>query len=146
MATPSTLRQPSVGEPLASCCQPASSGRSSSQLFSLIKASLADLEVFGIGVGDLQALAPEAVVIVTRAAGEATAYGGHGEISLPAPPVVCVDATGGGDAFIGGVLAHLVEKGVGPSSPEWTDANLWTQALARGHSLGALAVSKLGGN
>ncbi|WP_394829504.1 carbohydrate kinase [Pendulispora albinea] len=112
----------------------------------LIKASLGDLESFGLDAVALRAMAPEAVLVLTRGPGEATAYGAHGEVSLPAQAAECIDATGAGDSFIAGVLAHLVRREVTPSSPEWADANLWTQALAQGHSLGALAVSKLGGS
>jgi len=112
----------------------------------LIKASLGDLVAFGIGVGDLKDIAPEAVALVTRGAEGATAYfGASGRVSIAPTPSTCVDATGAGDAFIAGVLAQLVESEVGPGSARWNDANLWTEALSRGHSLGAIAVSKLGG-
>jgi len=112
----------------------------------LIKASLQDLASFGVGLEALREMAPGAVLVVTRGGGEATAYGAHGEVSVSARAAECVDATGAGDSFIAGLLAWLVRQGVTPDSPEWSDANLWTAALAHGHSLGALAVSKLGGS
>jgi len=111
----------------------------------LVKASLADLAALDIDVADLLELAPGCVVIVTRGAGEATAYGAHGEASLAPEAVACVDATGAGDAFTAGVLACLIAKRLTPSSPQWRDASLWMDVLARGHSLGARAVSQLGG-
>ncbi|WP_394850082.1 carbohydrate kinase [Pendulispora brunnea] len=112
----------------------------------LIKASLGDLVAFGIGIGDLKDIAPDAVVLVTRGAEGATAYfGSSGRVSIAPTPTTPVDATGAGDAFIAGVLAHLVEKEAGPGSAAWGDPNLWTDALSRGHSLGVIAVSKLGG-
>jgi fructokinase len=116
---------------------------------SLVKASDADLRaVAGPGARDglrwLEAHAPQATWLVTRGAGPASAVGDHGEIVVPALPARCVDATGGGDAFIAGALATLVAARALPGAPAWRDPGVWTTALRAGHILGKKAVSRPG--
>jgi sugar/nucleoside kinase (ribokinase family) len=110
----------------------------------LVKASEVDLAELGMGVPALRKMAPAATVLLTRGPKGAAALGEHGEASRPAKRGRCVDATGAGDAFLSGVLSSLVRKRALPGSPAWRNAALWTEALDRGHSLGARAVSEFG--
>lgn len=111
---------------------------------SLVKASEADLrEVAGArgGLRWLSRHAPQATWLVTRGAGAATAIGEHGDVKMPALRTRCVDATGGGDAFIAGSLATLLSAGAVPGTSAWRDAAVWTAALRAGHMMGKKAVS-----
>ena len=111
---------------------------------SLVKASDADLRAVGGGLRWLARHAPRATWLVTRGPREASAIGGHGEVHAPARRVRCVDATGGGDAFIAGALATLVAAGATPGSPAWGSADVWRAALHVGHLMGSKAVSRPG--
>jgi len=111
---------------------------------SLVKASDADLRAVGGGVRWLERHAPRATWLVTRGPREASAIGGHGEVHAPARRVRCVDATGGGDAFIAGAVATLVAAGATPGSPAWGNADVWRVALRAGHLMGSKAVSRPG--
>jgi fructokinase len=114
---------------------------------SLIKASEADLREVGGARGGLRWLArhaPQATWLVTRGAGVASAIGEHGEVRMPALRARCVDATGGGDAFIAGSLATLLSAGALPGSAAWRDPAVWTAALRAGHMMGKKAVSRPG--
>ena len=63
---------------------------------------------------------------------------------MKALPARCVDATGGGDAFIAGAVATLVAAGATPGTPAWRDARVWRAALRAGHIMGKKAVSRPG--
>jgi fructokinase len=111
---------------------------------SLIKASEADLrEVAGAkgGIRWLAKHAPQATWLITRGGGVATAIGEHGEVKAPALRTRCIDATGGGDAFIAGSLATLLAAGAVPGTPSWRDPDVWASALRVGHIMGKKAVS-----
>lgn len=111
---------------------------------SLVKASEADLREVAGAKGGLRWLsrhAPQATWLVTRGPGVATAIGEHGEVKMPALRARCVDATGGGDAFIAGSLATLLSAGAVPGTAAWRDAAVWTAALRAGHMMGKKAVS-----
>ncbi|HEX8796799.1 MAG TPA: carbohydrate kinase [Polyangiaceae bacterium] len=111
---------------------------------SLVKASDADLRAVGGGLRWLARHAPRATWLVTRGAGPASAIGSHGEVHAPARRVRCVDATGGGDAFIAGALATLVAAGAMPGSRAWSGVDVWRAALRAGHLMGSKAVSRPG--
>jgi fructokinase len=114
---------------------------------SLVKASEADLREVAGAKGGLRWLArhaPQATWLVTRGAGVASAIGEHGEVSMPALRARCVDATGGGDAFIAGSLATLLSAGAVPGTAAWHDPAVWTAALRAGHMMGKKAVSQPG--
>jgi fructokinase len=115
---------------------------------SLVKASEADLRELAGARGEawLEAHAPAASWLITRGGGVASAVGAHGEVTVPARRVRCVDATGAGDAFIAGSLATLVATGASPEEPSgaWGDPRVWTRVLEVGHMLGAKAVSRVG--
>jgi fructokinase len=117
---------------------------------SIVKASDADLRAVA-GAGGalagrrwLERHARGATWLVTRGPGVASAVGAHGEVDVPALRARCVDATGGGDAFIAGVLATLVAARAVPGSTAWREAELWRAALRVGHMMGKKAVSRPG--
>ena len=113
----------------------------------VVKASDADLRALsprGSGYGWLERHAPQAVWLVTRGADRASAVGKHGEVALAARRGRCVDATGGGDAFVAGSLAALVAADAAPGSSAWADGALWTSVLRIGHMMGMKAVSRTG--
>jgi sugar/nucleoside kinase (ribokinase family) len=62
----------------------------------------------------------------------------------PAQKTRCIDATGGGDAFVAGILASLVHAGARPGSDVLRDAEFLAEALDIGHTLGKMAVSRMG--
>jgi len=69
---------------------------------------------------------------------------GRGEV--PAFRVRAVDTTAAGDAFVGGVLFHLAQRGIdGAGFAQFTsDAAAITEALRFGAAVGALAVTRQG--
>jgi fructokinase len=124
---------------------------------SIVKASDADLRAVSGEAGARAGAAAEdagrrwlerhargATWLVTRGAGVASAVGAHGEVHVPALRARCVDATGGGDAFIAGALATLVAARAVPGSAAWREAELWRSALRVGHMMGEKAVSRPG--
>ncbi len=96
------------------------------------------------GMSWLEENAKQATWILTRGENGAAAVGAHGQVTAPTKRVRCIDRSGGGDAFLAGVLAVLVKAGAKPGGAEWKDAKLWTRALEVGHLLGAKAVAALG--
>lgn len=112
----------------------------------LIKASERDLNALAgkRGVTWLDDNAKHATWILTRGENGAAAVGAHGQSNSPTKRVRSVDPSGGGDAFMAGVLAVLVKAGAKPGSAEWKDGKLWSRALEIGHVLGAKAVASLG--
>jgi fructokinase len=113
----------------------------------LVKASDADLAAVsggGDGLRWLERHAPRASWLITRGSGVASAIGEHGEVGAPALRAPCVDATGGGDAFIAGALSALVAARAVPGSPAWRDEAVWRAALRAGHIMGKKAVSRPG--
>jgi fructokinase len=111
----------------------------------IVKASDADLRALGSrGLGWLERHAPLATWLVTRGPRPASAIGAHGAVHEPALRVRCVDATGGGDAFIAGALATLVAAGAEPGTPAWSDPAVWRAALKAGQRMGQKAVSSPG--
>jgi fructokinase len=109
----------------------------------LVKASHTDLQKLAgsekAGLAWLAREAPRAVVVVTRAEGAASVFGDHGRIDVPARRVRCVDPTGGGDAFLAGLLAVVSDAGKSWKAPE-----VLTRALRIGHRLGSKAVGSRG--
>jgi fructokinase len=112
----------------------------------VLKASERDLGALAgkRGMSWLDENAKQATWILTRGENGAAAVGAHGQVTAPTKRVRCVDRSGGGDAFVAGVLAVLVKAGAKPGSPEWGDAKTWTRALEVGHLLGAKAVAAAG--
>jgi len=112
----------------------------------LVKASTSDLAALAPSDGEawLARHAPGATWLLTRGRGPASAVGAHGRIDVPAHRVRCVDATGGGDAFLAGALAVLVAAGARPGTAAWTDPRVFRAALEVGHILASKAVSDVG--
>lgn len=112
----------------------------------LVKGSERDLGAVAgkRAVSWLEENAKSATWILTRGENGAAAVGEHGQSTAPTKRVRCIDRSGGGDAFIAGVLAVLVRSGARPGTAEWKDPKLWTRALEVGHLVGAKAVAALG--
>ncbi|MBS2014247.1 MAG: hypothetical protein JST00_15275 [Deltaproteobacteria bacterium] len=113
---------------------------------SVVKGSEKDLAALAgkRGMSWLEEKAKGATWVLTRGENGAAAVGAHGQATAPTKRVRCVDATGGGDAFVAGMLAVLLRSGAKPGGAEWKDPKLWTRALEVGHQLGAKAVGAVG--
>lgn len=113
----------------------------------LVKASERDLNAVAgkRGMSWLEENAKQATWVLTRGENGAAAVGEHGQATAPTKRVRCVDRSGGGDAFLAGVLGVLVRAGAKPGAAEWKDAKMWTRALEFGHLLGAKVVAAQGG-
>jgi sugar/nucleoside kinase (ribokinase family) len=104
----------------------------------VVKGSAVDLVAIAgsekAGLAWLAEHAPQAVHVVTRGGGKASARGDFGFVQADARRVTVKDPIGAGDAFTAGLLCALVK------------GETWVRALARGHTLGAKAVAKRGGS
>ena len=80
--------------------------------------------------------------VVTLGRGGAMAANRHGSVQLPVPDVPVVDTTGAGDAFWGGFLYTLLEKGHRPS--ELTAGDL-SDCVRFANAAATLCVQKRGG-
>lgn len=112
----------------------------------LVKASEKDLGAIAgkRGLSWLDEHAKQATWILTRGENGAACVGPHGQANAPTKRVRCIDATGAGDAFLGGALAILVRGGVKPGGAEWKDPKLWTRAMETGHQVAAKVVAHVG--
>jgi fructokinase len=107
----------------------------------VVKGSVPDIRALG-GPSFLEKHAPRALCVITDGAKPARAWKGKLSVTRPALRTKCVDATGGGDAFVAGLLAALVRGRVAPKGPFTTE--FLAEALDIGHTLGKKAVSKVG--
>jgi fructokinase len=109
----------------------------------LVKASEEDLAALDLPVSldALAGLAPRAAVVLTLAERGAVARVAGHELTVAAPAVSCVDATGAGDAFVACLLTALYDRGV-PSRD--VDVAHWSRALEAACALGARAVTAVG--
>ena len=82
------------------------------------------------------------VVVETRGAAGARAWYDGQVLQVPGHPVRCVDATGAGDAFFGGLLSSLRLQHV-EHAPDLT-REILLRALQYGNAAGALCVQKSG--
>jgi fructokinase len=112
----------------------------------LIKASERDLNQLAgkRGLSWLDENAKHATWILTRGENGAACVGPHGQVNAPTKRVRCIDRSGAGDAFVGGVIAVLAKAKAKPDSEAWKDGKLWTRAMEIGHVLGAKSVAKIG--
>lgn len=112
----------------------------------LIKASERDLNQLAgkRGLSWLDENAKHATWILTRGENGAACVGAHGQVNAPTKRVRCLDRSGAGDAFVGGVLAVLAKAKAKPDSDAWKDGKLWSRAMEIGHVLGAKSVAKVG--
>jgi fructokinase len=113
----------------------------------VVKASADDLAALEVGaeakaIAWVRRRAPKAIVLVTRGAARASAYGAFGAVSIRVPKVRCVDATGAGDAFIAGVVRMLSARGRTPLAALGSDAI--AAALQMGVAMGSRVVQGLG--
>jgi fructokinase len=112
----------------------------------LVKASEKDLNAIAgkRGMSWLDEHAKNATWILTRGENGAAAVGAHGQATAPTKRVRCIDATGAGDAFLGGVLAVLIRSVNKVGGTEWKDPKLWARAMETGHQAAAKVVAALG--
>ena len=112
----------------------------------LVKGSERDLGAIAgkRGMSWLEEHAKQATWILTRGENGAAAVGSHGQATAPTKRVRCIDATGAGDAFLGGVLAVLVRSAGNASGKEWKDPKVWTRAMETGHQVAAKVVAQVG--
>jgi fructokinase len=113
------------------------------RLADVVKGSGPDIRALG-GPRFLERHAQGALCVVTNGSRPARAWLDDVSVARPARVVKCVDATGGGDAFVAGLLAALVRAKAKPGSRTLGDADFLTEALEIGHTLGSKAVSKVG--
>jgi len=109
----------------------------------VVKGSVPDIRALG-GEPFLKRHASRALCVITDGQRPARAWKDDVRVRRPALKTKCVDATGGGDAFVAGILAALVRGNVRPGSDKLGNAEFLANALDIGHSLGSKAVSKVG--
>jgi fructokinase len=112
----------------------------------LVKGSERDLGAIAgkRGMSWLEEHAKQATWILTRGENGAAAVGAHGQATAPTKRVRCIDATGAGDAFLGGVLAVLVRSASKVGGNEWKDPKVWSRAMETGHQVAAKVVAQIG--
>lgn len=113
-------------------------------LADVVKLSVEELQ-FISGESDLQAgmtqimsRYPLQLLLVTQGKEGVMAHYQGKTYHFPARPVVCVDTTGAGDAFVAGLLCGLAEKGM-PENSEQLE-----QILSQAQLCGALATTAKG--
>lgn len=111
------------------------------KLADVVKGSVPDIRALG-GSRFLQKHARHALCVITDGPKPARAWKGDVSAKRPAFRTKCVDATGGGDAFVAGFLAALVCADKRPESAY--TAEFLAEALDIGHTMGQKAVSKVG--
>ena len=115
----------------------------------LIKASEEDLHALGwrrrsAGLRSLM-VRDGGLGVLTLAERGAVAGVNDTEVSVPAPVVDVVDATGAGDAFVAAMLVGLERRAVRPGvQAGWGDAAAWREVLAFACRVGSMAVTELG--
>jgi fructokinase len=109
---------------------------------------LAYLAAHGTGEGAAlqRLLASARVVVVTDGAESLRWFGRKLRGELPALRVPVVDTTAAGDAFVGGMLFELAERGVTATNLEHllADETAWSQVLRFASACGALTVTRQG--
>jgi fructokinase len=112
----------------------------------LVKSSEKDLGAIAgkRGMSWLEEHAKQATWILTRGENGAAAVGAHGQATAPTKRVRCIDATGAGDAFLGGVLAVLVRSAAKVDGKDWKDPKVWARAMETGHQVAAKVVAQVG--
>jgi sugar/nucleoside kinase (ribokinase family) len=98
----------------------------------IVKASEDDLRVLGLDAESLHSRRPHKTTVVTRGPRGAIAFAGEDRLEIGSRARKVVDPTGGGDAFMAGLLSVLFFGG---------DLR---RALDRGAELAARAVAKVG--
>ena len=111
------------------------------KLADVIKGSVPDIRALG-GPKFLDKHARGKLCVITDGHKPARAWTEEVSVKRPAFETRCIDATGGGDAFVAGILAALVRGKKKPGSVY--TAEFLAEALDIGHTLGKKAVSKVG--
>jgi fructokinase len=117
---------------------------------SIVKLSSEDLQWMWPGDADKPAAARlldrgVGVVLVTRGAAGAVAHRPAGSVAVDAPVVEVVDTVGAGDAFCGGLLAHLWQEGVTDRAAlDGLDDDAWRSALRAAVSVAARTCTRPG--
>ena len=90
-------------------------------------------------------VAGAAVVCVTRGGDGVVAHLRGRDLVVAAPAVTVVDTVGAGDAFCGGLLAHLWQAGVtGRAALDALDDGQWRDALTAAVTVAALTCTRAG--
>ncbi|MDX1655937.1 MAG: PfkB family carbohydrate kinase, partial [Candidatus Competibacteraceae bacterium] len=84
------------------------------------------------------------LVVVTRGKDGSSFYTRHGQGHVPVPKVKAVDATGAGDAFVGGLLLGLAELNLDRGSLERLDAQTLESLLRFANACGAITATGRG--
>jgi len=116
---------------------------------SVLRASEEDLAALGLAprLASLWELNRDAAGILTLGKEGAAAVVGSAELRCAAPEVRVVDTTGAGDAFTGGLVAHLFATGMHPRKPSATsfeNPRRWEEALACACRFGSHCCTALG--
>jgi len=108
----------------------------------VLKASDSDLAVLDAGMGDTVAhvVASGGTCFVTRGAAPTDASGRWGTLSHRPPQVELVRSIGAGDAFVAGLLGHLVQA---PRSQTPGDEAFWSASLAAAHESAARRITSV---
>lgn len=121
------------------------------ELADVVKLARNELEYLAEGTSEqavLRRLTQAGVrwVVVTDGASPLRWYGADGAGELHTPRVNAIDTTAAGDAFVGGLLFHLVRTGVDAAHLTGfvSDHDAVEQALRFAASVGALAVTRKG--
>jgi fructokinase len=116
----------------------------------LVKLSAEDLATLSPGVDPADAARRwldmgAALVVLTRGAEGATAWGRFGAVSAPAPSVEVVDTVGAGDGFLAALLAALDDRGAAhPAGLAALDADAAAAALGFAARAAAVACGRRG--
>jgi fructokinase len=116
----------------------------------LLKLSSEDLAWMWPGVTEADAArnlldGGAAAVLVTHGGAGAVAHLPDRALAVAAPSVVVVDTVGAGDAFCGGLLAHLWHTGVTDRAAlDGLDDDQWTAALTAAVTVAALTCTRAG--
>jgi fructokinase len=115
----------------------------------IVKMTVEELE-FVTGTGRLRAGCEKILkygpqqVTVTRGGGPCYFFNGRVEMEVPAFEVVPVDTTGGGDAFVGGMLLKILERLKRGGNFRDMDRGEIEGVLRFAHACGALTVTRKG--
>jgi fructokinase len=108
----------------------------------IVKASEADLELWGVGPAALEG---PAAVVVTRGAGGSTVHAAGEVFDVPAHPCEVVDTIGAGDAFTAGLLVALARRGaLTCRGLRELDSASWEEAVRRAAEVSAMACARRG--
>lgn len=119
------------------------------QISDIIKVSEEDLALLHPGIGTDEIArewlqAPTQLLVVTRGAAGALAYGAQGCVEIPAPEVSVIDTVGAGDSFQAALLSQLPDRQSLKDAME--SPQRLHQAIAYATRAAAITCSRAGAN